>query len=261
MGRAASTNRTRARAIVVCRIAVILGAIALLELLCRTGLISRLTLIPPSEMAAALWSLFSSGEVTTPLQQTLTNVAIAFACAVISGFLLGAAIHAVPRVRRTLDPVFASYYAIPIFAFYPLFIVVFGLNDIPLIAIGYMFGVVAMIMNTLNGLDRVPRVLLKVAKMHHLSAVQKLWLIILPSATPYVFTGVKLALAYAFIGVLAGEFILSSSGIGYQIAYAYDGFDIQTMYALMLLILVLVVIMNTVLHLWEGRIMRRREGR
>jgi NitT/TauT family transport system permease protein len=246
--------------IVLCRVVLIVGAFALLELLCRSGQISRLTLIPPSEMVTTLWSLFSQGEVLPPLQHTLTNVAIAFACAVVSGFLIGAGIHALPRVRRTLDPVLASYYAVPTFAFYPLFIVIFGLNDIPLIAIGYIFGVVAVIMNTLNGLDRIPPVLFKVANVHHLNAIQKLWLIILPAVTPYLFTGVKLALAYAFIGVLAGEFILSGSGIGYAIAYAYDGFDIRTMYALMLLILVLVVFMNTILHLWEGRIMRRRRG-
>lgn len=256
-----SSRSRHARAVVVSRIVFILGVFVLLELLCRSGVISRLTLIPPSQMVVALWTLFWKGAVVAPLLHTLTNVAIAFACAVVSGFLIGAGIFAMPRVRRTLDPLLASYYAIPTFAFYPLFIVIFGLNDIPLIAIGYIFAVVAVIMNTLNGLDRIPQVLFKVARVHRLSAMQKLWLIILPSAAPYLFTGGKLALAYSFIGVLAGEFILSGSGIGYEISYAYDAFDIQTMYALLLLILVLVVLMNTTLNLWEGRILRRREGR
>ena len=62
-------------------------------------------------------------------------------------------------MRETLDPLFATYYAIPVFAFYPLFIVLFGLGDGPQILIGFMLGVVAVIVNTLNGLDRVPRVL------------------------------------------------------------------------------------------------------
>lgn len=254
-------GRRRAAKVMALRVAVIVGATAALEILCRTGVISRLTMIPPSEMAQALWHMSVDGAVAAPLVQTLTNVAIAFVCAVASGFILGAGIHAVPRLRRTLDPLFASYYAIPIFAFYPLLIVMFGLNDLPLIAIGYLFGVVAMIMNTLNGLDRVPPVLLKVARVHRLRPWERAWLIVLPATTPYLFTGVKLALAYAFIGVLAGEFILSGSGIGYSIAYAYAGFDTRTMYALMLLVLLLVVAMNTVLHLWEGRILRKREGR
>ena len=58
-----------------------------------------------------------------------------------------------------LDPLFATYYAVPVFAFYPFFIVVFGLGDLPQVLIAFMLGVVAVIVNTLNGLDRVPRVL------------------------------------------------------------------------------------------------------
>ena len=70
------------------------------------------------------------------------------------------------RLRDTLDPLFATYYAVPVFAFYPFLIVVFGLGDLPQILIAFMLGVVAVIVNTLNGLDRVPRVLLKTARIH-----------------------------------------------------------------------------------------------
>ena len=78
------------------------------------------------------------------------------------------------------------------------------------------------------------------------------------AAAPYLFTGVKLAVAYAFIGVIAGEFILAPRGIGYSIAFAYDNFDNRQMYALMLFILVLVTLINTALQICEGRLMARR---
>ena len=71
---------------------------------------------------------------------------------------------AIATLRDTLDPLFATYYAIPVFAFYPLFIVIFGLGDGPQVLIGFMLGVVAVIVTTLNGLDRVPRVLRKTAR-------------------------------------------------------------------------------------------------
>ena len=74
-------------------------------------------------------------------------------------------------LRETLDPLFAAYYAIPVYAFYPLFIVIFGLGDLPQVLIGFMLGLVAVIVNTLNGLDRVPRVLLKTARIHRLGPV------------------------------------------------------------------------------------------
>lgn len=249
---------TRQSAIVCWRIGVIAGSVLLVELLCRTGAISPLTLIPPSEMAQALARLLASGQIADDIVQTFSTVAIAFALSVTVGFSGGALIHALPRVRRALDPLLASYYSIPFFVFYPLLIALFGLNKIPLIVIGFVFATAAMVISTLNGLDRVPRVLLKTAKIHRITRARTVALITLPSAGPYLFTGLKLALAYAFIGVIAGEFILSGGGLGFSIAYAYQNFDNATMYALMLFVLASVAIINAVLHVWEQRLLKRR---
>ena len=68
----------------------------------------------------------------------------------------------------------------------------------------------------------------------------------------------KLALSYALIGVIAGEFILSGSGLGYAISFAYQSFDTQTMYGLMLFVLLVAIVANAVLYTWEGRLARRR---
>ena len=176
----------------------------------------------------------------------------------VSRFAAGVAIHALPRLRRLCDPLLASYYSVPVFVFYPLLVSLLGLNRWPLVAIGFIFGVTAMVIATLNGLDRVPRVLLKLARVHRMSRSTEVLSIVLPAAAPYLFTGGKLALAYAFIGVIAGEFILSGGGLGYAIAYAYDAFDNRTMYALMLFVLIVVTAVNAALYVWEQRLLRRR---
>jgi NitT/TauT family transport system permease protein len=79
----------------------------------------------------------------------------------------------------------------------------------------------------------------------------------LPSAVPYLFTGFKLAIAYCFIGVIAAEFIMASSGLGYAIAYAFNNFDNGTMYALMLFVIVLVTTVNALFYGYERRLLRR----
>jgi NitT/TauT family transport system permease protein len=251
---------SRKVAILWTRIAVVTAFIAALEILCREQIIKPLVMIPPSEMATALWDLIQSGKIKDDIVQTSTTVAVAFAISIVAGLALGALIHALPRVRRAVDPLLASYYSIPFFVFYPLLIALFGLNTIPLIVIGFVFATAAMVISTLNGLDRVPRVMVKTARILRLSPTKTLLMITLPSATPYLFTGLKLALAYSFIGVIAGEFILSAGGLGFSIAYAYNNFDSQTMYALMMLVLLIVTIVNGVLHVFEQR-MLRRQGR
>jgi len=240
------------------RLCVIAGSVLAVEALCRFGVISRLTLLPPSEMAAYLVRLLVSGEINQAMLQTFSNVAIAFVLAVVLGFVVGAVIHAIPRLRRACDPFLASYYSIPIFVFYPLFVSLLGLDRWPLIMIGFLFAITAMVIATLNGLDRVPPVLLKLARVHRMSRSAEALRIVLPAIGPYLFTGVKLALAYSFIGILAGEFILSGGGLGYAIAYAYDAFDNRTMYALMLFVLVVVTAINSALFIWEQRLLQRR---
>ena len=208
-------------------------------------------------MVLALFHLLASGRMTTHIALTLRNVGLALIAAIVFGFAAGVIVHQFPRMRSILDPLFASYYSIPIFVFYPLFIVIFGMGSTPLIIMGFLSAVVAMIINTLNGLDRVPAVFRKTARVLRLSRFTTVRLIILPAATAHVFTGIKLAVAYAFIGVIAAEFILSGGGIGYQISFTYYAFDNNTMYALILLILLLVTVINMSLYTWERRLLTR----
>jgi NitT/TauT family transport system permease protein len=249
-------NRTRA--IIAARVALIVGLLAVLEALCRLGVIKPLVMIPPSAMADSLWHLLSSGEITADIVRSFTTVAAAFVAAVVVGFGLGAVVHALPRVRLALDPLLASYYSVPFFVFYPLLVALFGLSILPLIVIAFAFAVPAMMIATLLGLDRVPRVLLKVARVHRMGRVATALRIVLPAALPSLMNGIKLALAYAFIGVIAGEFILSGGGLGYRIAYAYESFENKPMYGLMLFVLLSAIVLNGALHLWEGRLLRRR---
>lgn len=232
--------------------------VALLEVLCRTGIISSHTLIPPSAMALALYRLVLSGKLNADAAATLRNVGIAFVLASVLGFVSGAVIHAMPRLRRVLEPLLASYYAIPTFVFYPVLLAVLGMGDAPMIAIGTLFGIVAMIVTTLNGLDNIPEVYVKTAHVMGMSRLAIVARIQLPAIIPYLFTGIKLAVAYAFIGVIAAEFILSSRGLGYDISYAFNNFDNTTMYADILLIILVVSIVNALLQRYERRIMRRR---
>lgn len=242
------------------RVALIVGAVAVVEVLCRTHVIGPLTMIPPSEMAVALGGLLANGSITPDLLFTATNIAAAIAVAVVTGFGLGVLLHATPRLRAVLAPILAAYYAIPTFVFYPMLVVLLGLGRLPLIAIGALSGFVAMIVATLDGLDRIPRVYLKASRSYGMSPAATALLVKLPAAAPHLVTGVKLTITYAIIGTIAGEFLLSVAGIGRHVAIAYNALDNKTMYALLFLLLVSVTVVNVLIHEWDQRL-RRRWGR
>ena len=240
------------------RLLVLGSLIGMLELASRIAWINPVSFIPPSRMATGAYRVLASGKYTPDILMTLESVAWALLLAVIAGLAGGVMLFKLPRLRRVLDPLLTSYYAVPIFVFYPLLIVIFGLNRIPLVATGFLFAIVAMVVNTLNGLERIPPVLLKAARLHRLSRLDEVRFITLPASLPYVFTGLKLAIAYALIAVIAGEFILSGAGFGFQIAFAYNNFDNVTMYGLMVLLLAFVGAINMLLYYWEQRLYRRR---
>jgi len=245
----------------VIRTLVIIGIVGGLELACRTGALPHTVIIAPSAMVASIVETLSSGELNGDMRQTFGAVAVAATLAICGGFVVGFLIHMSPRLRRAIDPLLGAYYAIPHVAFYPVLIVIFGLGAGPLIVLATMLGIVAMIIATLGGLDRVPRVLLRTAKVHGLSPSQELFLVRLPAATPHLLSGVKLAFSYSFIGVVAGEFILSTAGVGHAIAFSYDNFDNRRMYGLILFIIGFVVVVNTSILFWERRMVARRGTR
>jgi NitT/TauT family transport system permease protein len=238
------------------RVLLVGGLVLLLEVACRLGWVAPTAVIPPSAMVRALAVILLEGSATADLVATVSRVGAAALVSVGIGLGAGLALHALPRVRAAVEPVLSAWYAIPTIMFYPVLLVVFGAGAGAIAATAVLLAAVAMVSSTLAGLDRVPAVLLRTARVMRLGPGATAWHVRLPSAAPYLFTGVKLVVAYAFIGVIASEFILSGSGLGYAVANAYNDFDNGTMYGLMLLIVVLVTGVNAGLGAvgrWIGR--------
>jgi NitT/TauT family transport system permease protein len=246
------------RRIAFYRMLVLAAAVLLLELLCLGGVIDRITMPPPHIIVRDLGAILLSGSLNAAIAKTLTNATLALGLALAAGVACAVAIHRHPMLRDTLDPLFTTYYAVPVFAFYPLLIILLGLGDAPQILIGFMLGVVAVIVNALNGLDRVPAVLKKAARMHGMGAMATALSVTLPYAAPYLLTGAKLAVAYCLIGIIGAEFIMSRGGMGYEISFAYTNFDNATMYPLILLILLVSIAVNAALSRWEKMLLARR---
>ncbi len=195
--------------------------------------------------------------------KTLTNVTIAFVPSVLVGVASASpSIAAACCVRQGLEPLFATYYAIPVYAFYPLFIILFGLGDTPQIMIGFMLAVVAVIVNTLSGLDRVP------ARADQNRARPIAWARSLPRsrsrsprARPIFSPASSSPSPTPSSASSAPSSSCRSTGLGYEISFAYNNFDNTIMYPLILLIIVISTAVNMTLSHWEKTLMQRRGQR
>jgi NitT/TauT family transport system permease protein len=236
------------------RWAVIIAAVAALEVVPRVGLGDAITLIPLSRIVPEFFELLSDGELTPHLLSTGGAFVLSFLLAGVTGVPLGYLLWRYEPLKRTLDPYLTTYYAIPIFAFYPLLLAIFGFNILPVVVISWAWAVVAVVLNTAIGFGEVPRVFVKVGQSMNLSRWQLLSRIFFPAAVPYVFTGLKLGMVYSLIGVIASEFVLSTQGLGYLVSYNYTNFRTAAMYSAMFLILFLAILLNWALNSIERRL-------
>jgi NitT/TauT family transport system permease protein len=182
----------------------------------------------------------------------------ALVIAVMLGMVLGWLMHRWSRLSDVLYPVLSSWYSIPVFALYPMLIAFMGLNQRPVIAIGVLMAFSAMALNMLHGLEAIPTVLNKSARVMGVRHFSFLLHVQLPAILPSLMTGFKMAATYAFIGVIMAEFILSPRGLGHAISFAYNDFDTRSMYALMLLIIIVSTSVQWVLIQIERRVLAHR---
>ena len=227
------------------RIAVLVTIIVMLESICRLGLVRPTDLVPPSVMARAMLTELTERPTLQDLGLTLWSVLASVLIAAALGIVAGIVLHAMPQVRRACEPFIASYYALPLFALYPVLVVIFGVGPTPIIFTGVLYAVMSVLIGALSGLDHIPRVLRKTAKVHRLGPLAKVARIYIPACAGEIIGGITLGVSYAFVAVIASEFLLAPAGLGHAIADAYNTFQIERMYGLMLALSLLVIGVNT----------------
>ena len=246
--------------LLLARLAIVTAAVALLELLARLGIFGPTLSVPPSAMLATLFASLADGSLVPDVARTATEIALAYALALGIGLPLGVVLWRSRRLAIAVEPYLLAYYVIPLFAFYPLFIKIFGGGIAPIVAIGVINGIGAIAMNVLVGLRGIPRVQLAVAQSLMLGHLQTLVHVVVPATVPQAFVGIRLGFIYALIGVIAAEFILATAGVGYRIAYDYNNFESKTMFAAILLVLIVSIACNQALISIERRLARYRHA-
>jgi NitT/TauT family transport system permease protein len=240
------------------RLIIISGFLLSLELVCQLGWVQSQVMVPPTIMFSTLLKLLHSDTMVADIAITFSAAFQALVIAVLLGMMLGWLMHRWSRLSNVLYPVLSSWYSIPVFALYPMLIAFMGLNQRPVIAIGVLMAFSAMALNTLHGLQAIPTVLNKSARIMGVRHFSFLLHVQLPAILPSLMTGFKMAVTYSFIGVIMAEFILSPRGLGHAISFAYNDFDTRTMYALMLLVIVVSASVQWLLIQIERRVLAHR---
>lgn len=175
---------------------------------------------------------------------TLLEMAIGFAIAVPLGTGIGLAYGNARRVGVVADPLVIGIYSVPLVALTPLFILWFGLGIMSKAALVAVSVFWLMFFNVAAGVRRVDTDLLATIEQLGGSRRQQWQWVILPSMSPWFFSGIKLCIPYSLVGAVVAEMIASSEGLGYLAMRASSFLRMDALYALVILLVVLGVVLN-----------------
>jgi NitT/TauT family transport system permease protein len=206
-------------------------AFALWEVLTRTAVLDARFFPAPSMIFEHLIFVSPEQGIMGDIRASLSRIVWGYSGGSLLGIILGMAMGLYRPVKTALYPLIASLYPIPKIAILPLIMLVFGIGEmskIVVVAIGSFF---LVLLNTLHGVESISRIHHDVAKVFGISRFNYIFRVILPAALPTIFTGLKLAIGYSLVIVVAAEFSGANAGIGYLIWQSWETFSIKSMYA------------------------------
>ncbi len=208
-----------------------LVVLLLWEVAARLGWIDTRFFPGPLQVLSKLMEMATSGELWPHLAASAWRLAAGFTLGSMAGAALGLAMGMMPRLRAVVEPVVALTYPIPKIAILPLLLLIFGLGEIPRVTILAIGAFYLVLLNTLQGVTEARDGTNLVARNLRLRGWDYAVRTLLLGAMPWILTGVRTAAGYCLVLMVAAEFAATESGIGYVVWNSWDLFDIDRMYA------------------------------
>jgi NitT/TauT family transport system permease protein len=198
--------------------------------------ISDLVLPTPLAILRSLWSGFYSGLYGSHALVTIGEAAAGFAIAALMGLLVGAAIAQSKLAERVIYPYLIAMQTIPKIAIAPLIIIWFGYGMSSKIVVSAMLAFFPVLVNVIVGLKSCDAGKLDVMRSLSASGLQTFWMLRLPNALPFVFAGLNIAVVFALLGAIVGEFVGAQKGVGSIILQANANLDVPRIFSLLVVL-------------------------
>lgn len=238
----------------------IVAFLVLWELLPRSGIVSDAYLSPPSQVWTAIVKLAGTGELTkhvlASVQRSLSGLVLAIVLGVALGLLMGW----FKRFEAVIDPLLQFFRQTSALALFPVFILFLGIGEWSKITIIFWASFWPVLLSTISGVKQVDQLWVNAARSMGASRNYVFTKVVLPAASPSIFTGIRLSGAYCVTALVAAEMIGAHSGLGFLILNSQEVFQIPSMYAGILLLALLGLLLNYVLSVIEKRMTRWRKG-
>lgn len=226
----------------------------------RYGWIHKLFFPPASKILASFFQIVVSGEMLSHVGVSLWRAGLGYLLAALLAITLGVLMGHWRAVYESCEIVIELLRAIPPPAVIPVAIVFLGIGDLMKVFVILFSCAFPILINTIDGVRGVDPVLIRTARTFGLSQGELIRKVVLPAASPFIMTGLRIALAIALILVVISEMVGATSGIGYFILDAQRSFKIPQMYAGMLGLALLGYGLNRCFLFVDDRLMAWHKG-
>lgn len=182
---------------------------------------------------------------------TLREILVGFGIAVAIGIPIAVAITFVSVVQKLFYPILVATQAVPKVAVAPLFLVWFGFGEAPKVAMASLIAVFPIIIDTAVGLRAIDPDMVRLAKSMRAGPLKTFWKVRLPIALPNIFAGLKMAMTFAVIGAVVGEFVAGTSGLGYLIQSATGTMQTTVAFASIVLLSLVGIVLFYIVEVFE----------
>jgi ABC-type nitrate/sulfonate/bicarbonate transport system permease component len=242
---------------VIAGLAAVAGLALALEMAVTAGLIGGFVVAPPSAIAGAMPKLLFEEAVGRAFLVTFASTFGASALAALVGIPAGYLLYRHAWLGGAYENWIAALFSAPLILLYPMFLVIFGRSPAVCVAMGFLVGVIPVILKTREGLLGARPVLINVARSFGAGDGEILRKVLLPAARPAIFTGLRLCLIYTMINVVGIEFLANLGGLGFLVGEMFDRYDIPAMYAA----LICLILTSNLFYALTGRAERWLGGR
>jgi sulfonate transport system permease protein len=218
-------------------------------------------LIPsPLVVIDTFFQFWGDGTLLDDTWTSVSRMLQGFSLAVFTGLVLGIVMGLFTRVDKFFAGVFNAIRVIPPLAWIPIIILWFGIGEASKVIIIFKGAFFPILLNTIQGIEGVPKGYLEVSKLMGVSKRKVLFQVIVPAALPSIFVGLRLGLGTAWMAVVAAELIASESGLGFRITQGRELSQPDVMVIGMALIGLIGVSMDAVITLIQKRVLSWQPG-
>lgn len=250
-GRRGLSSRRRSQVRGLISVVVVLGV---WEAAVRIFEPSTVIIVGPSAIPEAFWELAKTGELWTHFSVSMRQFILGYLLAVALAIPLGLWMGASRRVHDYGDPWLTALYATPNVALAPLFVIWLGFGDRAHVAIIALVAFFPVIINTIDGVHAVERDLREVGIAFRANRREVFGRIDLPGSLPYIFTGLRLAMARALVGIVVADLFGAQAGLGYLILTSSQLFQTANVFVGVLILAALGVGLTWALRYLQKRL-------